>query len=39
MTKEEIDDLMKENGIVVIGDAVYVLCNLIEQKQADRIAE
>lgn len=34
MTKDQIDELMRENGIVVVGEAVYVLCNLVEEKSA-----
>lgn len=39
MTKSEIDDLMRDNGIVVVGEAVYALCNLIEAKERDRCAQ
>lgn len=34
MTKDQIDELIRENGIVVVGEAVYVLCNLVEEKSA-----
>lgn len=34
MTKDQIDELMRENGIVVVGEAVYRLCNLVEEKSA-----
>lgn len=34
MTKDQIDELMRENGIVVVGEAVYALCNLVEEKSA-----
>lgn len=34
MTKDQIDELMRENGIVVVGEAVYVLCNLVEKQSA-----
>jgi len=34
MTKDQIDELMRENGIVVVGEAVYALCNLVEAKSA-----
>ena len=34
MTKDQIDELMRENGIVVVGEAVYVLCNLVEEQSA-----
>ena len=29
MTKEQIDTLMQEAGIVVVGEAVYKLCQLV----------
>lgn len=34
MTKDQIDELMRENGVVVVGEAVYVLCNLVEEQSA-----
>ena len=34
MTRDQIDELMRENGIVIVGEAVYVLCNLVEEKSA-----
>lgn len=34
MTKDQIDELMRENGIVIVGEAVYRLCNLVEAKSA-----
>ena len=34
MTKDQIDELMRENGIVVVGEAVYALCNLVEEQSA-----
>ena len=34
MTRDQIDELMRENGIVVVGEAVYVLCNLVEKQSA-----
>ena len=34
MTKDQIDELMRKNGIVVVGEAVYVLCNLVEEQSA-----
>lgn len=34
MTKDQIDELMRENGIVIVGEAVYVLCNLVEEQSA-----
>lgn len=34
MTKDQIDELMRKNGIVVVGEAVYILCNLVEEQSA-----
>ena len=34
MTRDQIDELMRENGIVVVGEAVYILCNLVEAESA-----
>lgn len=34
MTKDQIDELMRENGIVVVGEAVYTLCNLVKERSA-----
>ena len=34
MTKDQIDELMRKNGIVIVGEAVYALCNLVEEKSA-----
>jgi len=34
MTRDQIDELMRENGIVIVGEAVYRLCNLIEEQSA-----
>ena len=34
MTKDQVDELMRENGIVVVGEAVYILCNLVEAESA-----
>ena len=34
MTRDQIDELMRENGIVVVGEAVYALCNLVEEQSA-----
>jgi len=28
MTRDQIDELMRENGIVVVGEAVYALAHL-----------
>jgi hypothetical protein len=34
MDNEQVDELMRENGIVVVGEAVYILCNLVEEQSA-----
>ena len=34
MTRDQIDELMRDNGIVVVGEAVYALCNLVEERSA-----
>jgi len=34
MTRDQVDELMRENGIVVVGEAVYILCNLVEAESA-----
>lgn len=39
MTKGQIDELMRNNGIVVVGEAVYRLCNLIEVESASKERE
>ena len=35
MTKDEIDDLMRDNGIVVVGEAVYALCQLVASHERE----
>ena len=42
MTKEQIDTLMQEAGIVVVGEAVYKLCQLVaaaEREACAKVAE
>lgn len=34
MTKDQVDELMRENGIVVVGEAIYILCNLVEAESS-----
>ena len=34
MTRDQVDELMRENGIVVVGEAIYILCNLVEAESA-----
>jgi hypothetical protein len=40
MTRDQIDELMRENGIVVVGEAVYALVQLvieIERKECAKV--
>jgi len=42
MTKEQIDTLVQEAGIVVVGEAVYKLCQLVaaaEREACAKVAE
>ena len=42
MTRDQIDDLMHEHGIVVVGEAVYALVQLviaIEREECAKVAE
>lgn len=42
MTRDQIDDLMHEHGIVVVGEAVYALVQLviaIEREECAKLAE
>jgi len=42
MTRDQIDDLMHEHGIVVVGEAVYALVQLviaIEREECARACE
>lgn len=42
MTRDQIDELMRENGIVVVGKAVYALVQLviaIEREECARTCE
>jgi hypothetical protein len=39
MTRNEIDDLMRENGIVVVGEAVYALCQLAAAHEREACAK
>lgn len=42
MTRDQIDDLMHEHGIVVVGEAVYALVQLvitIEREACAKLAE
>ena len=39
MTRDEIDELMKENGIVVVGEAVYALVQLVIEREREACAK
>lgn len=42
MTRDQIDDLMHEHGIVVVGEAVYALVQLviaIEREECAKVCE
>jgi hypothetical protein len=39
MTRDEIDELMKENGIVVVGEAVYALVQLVIEQEREACAK
>ena len=35
MTRDDIDDLMRDNGIVVVGEAVYALCQIVAARERE----
>jgi hypothetical protein len=39
MTRDQIDDLMLEHGIVVVGEAVYALVQLVIERERDECAK
>lgn len=39
MTRDQIDELMRENGIVVVGKAVYALVQLVIEREREACAE
>lgn len=39
MTRDQIDELMRENGIVVAGDAVYALVQLVIERERQDCAK
>lgn len=39
MTRDEIDDLMRDNGIVVVGEAVYALVQLVIDSEREECAK
>ncbi len=38
MTRDDIDDLMRDNNIVVVGEAVYALCQLVAAREREACA-
>lgn len=39
MTKDQVDELMRKNGIVIVGEAVYALCNLVATAEREENAK
>ncbi len=39
MTRDQIDELMRENGIVVVGKAVYALVQLVIEREREACAK
>jgi hypothetical protein len=39
MTRDGIDDLMRDNGIVVVGEAVYALCQIVAAHEREACAK
>jgi hypothetical protein len=39
MTRDDIDDLMRDNGIVVVGEAVYALCQIVAAREREACAK
>jgi hypothetical protein len=39
MTRDDIDELMRNNGIVVVGEAVYALCQLVAAAEREECAQ
>lgn len=39
MTRDQIDELMRENGIVVVGEAVYSLVQLVIEREREECAK
>jgi hypothetical protein len=38
MTRADIDDLMRDNDIVVVGEAVYALCQIVAAAERKKVA-
>jgi hypothetical protein len=39
MTREDIDELMRDNGISVVGEAVYALCQIVATHEREACAK
>jgi hypothetical protein len=39
MTRDQIDELMRENGIIVVGEAVYALVQLVIEREREACAK
>ena len=39
MTRDDIDDLMRDSNIVVVGEAVYALCQIVAAHEREACAE
>jgi hypothetical protein len=39
MTRDDIDDLMRDSNIVVVGEAVYALCQIVAAKEREACAK
>jgi hypothetical protein len=37
--RDDIDDLMRDNGIVVVGEAVYALCQIVAAHEREACAK
>ncbi len=39
MTRNDIDDLMRDSNIVVVGEAVYALCQIVAAREREACAK
>jgi len=39
MTRNDIDDLMRDSNIVVVGEAVYALCQIVAAHEREACAK
>jgi hypothetical protein len=39
MTRDDIDDLMRDSNIVVVGEAVYALCQIVAAHEREACAK